>query len=124
MQNLIGIIGITELKKVIENLVNGIQVPYFGVKSVDVPTTAQLNYSVPVGAYVLSVEMGSPAMEAGLQKGDIISSINGHTIIGYDDFFSTLCTLKAGDTIKVGAYRQSQDSYKEIVLNLILGDPQ
>lgn len=124
MPNLVGIVGITELKKVIENMVNGVKVPYFGIKCVDVPTVAQLNYDVPVGAYVLSVEMGSPAMEAGIQKGDIISAINGHVILGYDDFFSYLCQLKASDTATVKVYRQSQDAYKEIDLNIILGDPR
>lgn len=120
MTNLVGIIGITELKKTIENMINGVKVPYFGIKCVDVPTVAQLNYDVPVGAYVLSVEMGSPAMRGGLQKGDIISSIDGHAILGYDDFYATLCQLNAGETVKVVAYRQTQDTYKEIELDLIL----
>ena len=39
-------------------------------------------YNLPQGAYLRSVEEGSPAQEAGLQEGDIIVGIGEQTILG------------------------------------------
>lgn len=39
-------------------------------------------YNLPQGAYLRSVEDGSPAQEAGLQEGDILVGIDDQTILG------------------------------------------
>lgn len=53
------------------------------------------------GVYIYSVQKGSAAYDAGLEKGDIIIGIDDLEITTYKSFLSALYSKNVGDTIKV-----------------------
>ena len=79
--------------------------PYVGVSVSDVNQQTQL-YGIPAGAAVQAVSDGSPAAEAGLQPGDVITSVNGTEITGSSDLVSLVSEAAIGDTLAMTVYRQ------------------
>lgn len=83
---------------------------YMGV-SIDTRynTLYSVYYGMPLGAYVITVEPGSCAEKAGIQVDDIILSLDGQTITGYDDLAAAIHNHKAGDTVTVTIYRAGEN---------------
>ena len=79
--------------------------PYVGVSVSDVNQQTQL-YGIPAGAAVQAVSDGSPAAEAGLQAGDVITRVNGTEITGSSDLVSLVSEAAIGDTLAMTVYRQ------------------
>ena len=65
-------------------------------------------YSLPQGAYLRSVEDGSPAQEAGLQEGDIIVGIGEQTILGDMTLRLSRASFAPGDIQTVYFWRDGQ----------------
>lgn len=65
-------------------------------------------YSLPQGAYLRSVEEGSPAQEAGLQEGDIIVGIGKQTILGDTTLRLSRASFAPGDIQTVYFWRDGQ----------------
>lgn len=65
-------------------------------------------YNLPQGAYLRSVEEGSPAQEAGLQKGDIIVGIGEQTILGDMTLRLSRASFAPGDIQTVYFWRDGQ----------------
>ena len=59
----------------------------------------------PNGAYIVSVEEGSPAEEAGIKAGDILVELNGEVISSSSDLMNGLEPFKDGDTVTVTVWR-------------------
>lgn len=121
-QHLISFVGISELKRVIEKLSNGIEIPYVGIRGVDVTYEIAQAHGLPRGAYVKEVEMDSPAMECGIQNGDIIVKINNTMLQNFTDYSNTVMSSSVGDVLKVTVMRRGQNEYQEIVLELTVGN--
>ncbi|MGA2284469.1 MAG: trypsin-like peptidase domain-containing protein [Candidatus Dormibacteria bacterium] len=68
--------------------------PYIGVEVSDSDTAS--------GALIDQVEPNTPASSAGLQAGDVITSVNGNQITDSADLSSALEDLHPGDTIQLG----------------------
>ena len=79
--------------------------PYVGVSVSDVNQQTQL-YGIPAGAAVQAVSDGSPAAEAGLQAGDVITRVNGTAITGSSDLGSLVSEAAIGDMLTMTVYRQ------------------
>ena len=79
--------------------------PYVGISVSDVNKQTQL-YGIPAGAAVQAVSDDSPAAEAGLQAGDVITSVNGTEITGSSDLVSLVSASSIGDTLTMTVYRQ------------------
>ena len=60
------------------------------------------------GAAISKVEAGTPAEQAGLQAGDIITAVNGTALNGSTTLGSILITLKPGDTVTLTVDRNGQ----------------
>jgi len=77
--------------------------PYMGVSTVtiDEGTSRQFGLAVERGALVQFVEPGSPADEGGIERGDIITQINGRDIGGTEDIFSAVRGAKIGAEAEV-----------------------
>lgn len=118
-ENLITAIGITELKKTIENMINDVDLIYFGITGCDVPEEARNRYFAPKGAFIMSVDMDSPAMVGGIQAGDIITEINGKGIMAYSELVSGIRSLAADEEIIVVANRLTNEGYKELKLTIV-----
>lgn len=79
--------------------------PYIGVSVTDVSQETQ-SYGLPQGAAVKAVAEDSPAMEAGLQVNDIITSVNGTEITGSSDLVSLVGKAVTGDKLVMEVFRQ------------------
>ena len=61
---------------------------------VTVSTVKDTNGQLPRGAYVVSVEEGSPAEQAGLLPGDIIVEVNGEVVTSVSEEVAIVSELK------------------------------
>ncbi len=122
MSNLIEAYGISDIRKLIENLSNDTSIPYMGIFGENVTNKISEEQNIPQGVYVRKVEMNSPAMLAGIQVGDILIGIDDFTTRYFRDYMSTLAGMSAGRQVTVELMRQSQEGYKEMKINITLGE--
>jgi S1-C subfamily serine protease len=62
----------------------------------------ELATGVSNGAVVAAVQKGGPAAHAGIQAGELITSLAGHSISGPGEVTDLLAQLRPGQTIRVG----------------------
>lgn len=115
--------GITDVKDVIECLSNGQGVPYIGIHGVDVTEDIE-KQGIPKGLYVKNVEADSPAMTAGIQNGDVITSIDDAEVESYTDYHRTLMERKVGSEVTVKGQRQGADGYVDIDFAVTIGSKE
>jgi S1-C subfamily serine protease len=85
--------------------------PYLGVvyTSVTPDLQQQMNLSRSSGALVQQVVPGTPAAQAGVQQGDIITAIDGQPVAGGGDVIVQLRQKKVGDTISITLDRNGKE---------------
>ena len=66
----------------------------------------------------------TPAAEAGLQKGDIITEFDGRSILSMNQLQDTLQYYAAGETVAVVIQRSNNGQYQEQTVNVTLGSAQ
>ena len=74
-------------------------------------------YDMPVGAYVGGVTSGSCADKAGIEKGDIITKIDGEEITSYTDLKNAVSNHSAGDTVEVELYRAGESRTVSLIFD-------
>lgn len=121
MRNLITAYGITELQKTVEKMSNAVPIAYMGIKGGDVPKEANLDFGVPYGAYVEEVDMDSPAMQEGIQRGDVITEMDDKPVSSFNMYSNILMQMEPGQAVTVTVMRQAQDEYKEMEFSIELG---
>lgn len=83
--------------------------PYVGLTVSKKYTQSVLNYyGYPAGAVVQSVDSGSPAEKAGLQRGDIITEFAGKTVSSYSLLEELIGESEPGSTVSVKLYRSGR----------------
>ena len=102
-------------------LSNDKNIPYLGIKGADVTKDANEKLGVPMGAYIKATDMDSPAMNAGIQSGDIIVSLQEEEVLSYYDLVNKLLLREPEETITVGLMRQGPEGYTEIEVTVTLG---
>lgn len=122
MEKMINAYGITEIRRIIEKLSNGDTFAYLGITGTDVTKHAHSDLGVPYGAYVTRLEMDSPAMLAGIQVGDVITTMNGNVIQSFGTYCTQLMRLSPGQTVQLTVMRQSQNEYREMQFTIELGE--
>ena len=118
--NMTTIASISDYKGVLQNLSNGFAAPYFGIRGQEV-NSAMEESGLPQGIYVTDCIADSPAYNAGIQPGDIITWINGSKTNTMKDFQNQVESLKPGDKVNVAVQRNGKDSYKEIEYPVTIG---
>lgn len=113
--------GITDLYPIIEKLSNGQEIAHMGVMGTDVPAEINEEKGVPLGAYVTEIQMDSPAMQAGIQSGDVIVKLGTAEITSFEDYHETMLSLTPETNVAVTVMRQGQDGYQEMTIDVILG---
>ncbi|MGI6107325.1 MAG: S1C family serine protease [Lachnospiraceae bacterium] len=93
---------------------------YLGIIGQDVDSATVSYYGYPEGAQVMQIYSGSPAAEAGLQLGDIITAVNGTEITSYDELRTELSYYKAGETVTLTVSRISGSQFEEISIDVTL----
>jgi serine protease Do len=91
---------------------------YLGLYGQDVtPEIAQLlNLPEPRGILIAQVEPGSPAAQAGLQRGDVILAMNGKPIESYDMFRNEIAGLPPGTTVQLTVSRDNKTLERSVTL--------
>ena len=93
--------------------------PYLGVSvaSVDATTKSYYGTTADSGAYVASTVEGGPAEQAGIQKGDVIVSMDGEAITTSSELIINVRSKEIGDTVELGVVRDG----KQITISATLG---
>lgn len=110
--------GISELKKTVEKLADGKAIAYMGIAGTDVTKEANEELEVPFGAYVKDIFMDTPALKAGIQRGDVIVAIGDTPIETYSDYTVALLELEPDSTVEVKVMRKGQGEYKEMTFEV------
>lgn len=113
----------------VEKLEKGekIERPQLGVQMIDVSDNSyllsryqvNLDNSITSGVVILSVENGKPAANAGLEKGDVIISVNGTSVTNSAHFKYMLYKYEVGESIVVEYIRDGKK--KEATIELTIG---
>lgn len=113
--------AISDMKNVIEHLSNSQDLVYMGIRGMQVTEEISENQGIPLGVYVAGVEADSPAMDGGIQAGDIITEINGKEISSVAEIQEMLLKFSKAQVIEVRVMRQGKEEYKEIECSVTLG---
>ena len=106
--------GISDLKGQLETMINHHGVMYCGITGQNVTDELTAKYNLPNGVYISNIDIDSPAYYAGLQAGDVISAINGQSILTIQQFSEKLYQCADGDTLLVTVKRQGKDGYSDV----------
>jgi 2-alkenal reductase len=92
--------------------------PYLGVSFQAVSPDIANAYNLPVqwGAYVTDVAANSPASQAGLQQGDIITSLGGVALDGTHDYINVLYNFKPGNQVALVYNRNGKTIQVQVTL--------
>lgn len=91
--------------------------PYIGVTISERydPDTLK-KYGYPAGAVIYSVAEGSPADEAGIEHGDIITEFNGIEITHYTRLKDAISDCEPGDEVTIKIYRSGKEHSGKITV--------
>ncbi len=120
-RNTITALSISELKQVIEDLLNNQDISYVGLRISTVTNAIAEEFGIPRGVYIKSVELDSPAMAAGLQEADVITTINGEEIINTVQYYQKVYEREPGDEITITVKRQSGEGYTDLECKVAVG---
>ncbi len=115
-------VGITKLKNVIERLATGQERVYFGIRGEDMPMAALREQGLSNGIYVTEVESDSPAFEAGIKTGDIITKVDDNFIYSFSGFDTLLNLRTPGMEMEVTLWRTVRMQAEEIKVAVVLGE--
>lgn len=82
--------------------------PSFGFSYKHLSASEARAVQLPMGAQVVDITVGSPAAAGGLQKGDIITSVNSQKIDDEILLESLLATATPGEVVTFGVTRNSE----------------
>jgi len=92
--------------------------PFVGVNylALSPAAAAQLNVKATQGALIESIVDGSPAQDAGLQKGDIVTKIDGKELTTESAFAEIIDSHKPGDVVSLTVERNGQEMTIKVTL--------
>ena len=114
------IIGDLMLKETRFKVEDG-QVGYLGVSLQTITDEFAYMYDFPKGIFIRNVMEGSPAKEAGILNGDMITKFDGDRITSYEDLQEVLQYYGPGSTVTVTVMRVINGEYEEIQCEVTLG---
>lgn len=117
-KNLLSAVGITELKGMITKLSNGEDIPYLGIYTQDITSQVRLEMGLPQGAYIFDIDMDSPAMLNGIQKGDIIVQVGAQEIRSASDYMNALRDAVVDRSLRIVVQRANADFYEEMTFTV------
>ena len=120
-ENTLTAIAISDIQPIIKLLEEGEDIPYMGLHVSTITQKLMANYGLPKGVYIKEVAIDSPAMEAGLQSGDVVTRINGVEIANVTNYRDTLYGLTPDHTYEVTVKRKGVSEYKTLTYKVTIG---
>lgn len=114
-------VDVSELDEMIQLLFASKDIPYLGAHISTVTDKISNTYGIPKGVYIKEVEMDSPAMNAGLQSGDVVVQIGDQDITTDESYTQTVLGLTPGETYSVVFMREGSNGYKELTCEIEAG---
>jgi serine protease Do len=118
-QNIGFSIAIDSVRNIIEDLEEGNgeitpDTPLLGVSTINLDSvedavTSQLDISSDQGAFVVDVEPGTGADEAGLRQGDVILEIDGQPISSSEELGEAVRSGEVGDELEITIEREGEE---------------
>ena len=95
-----------------------VQRAVLGIAGTNITSAATEKYDLKVsqGALVMEVADRSSAKQAGLTEGDVITSIDGHSISTMSDLQEAISTHKPGDKVRMSVDRKGKSMTIDLVL--------
>jgi serine protease Do len=113
-------ISINEAMPIIEELINTgyIVRPWLGIglTSVTQMVASFYNLAVDSGVLVTQVTSGSPAEEAGLQAGDVITAMDGEEVSNAGDLISLINSHSIGQKVEISFWRGQAENTTSLTL--------
>ena len=122
--NLVTGYAISGIKEVVELLSNGYGVPYIGIHGVEITEEIASEQGIPQGIYVKGIEPDSPALQAGIQNGDIVVSIEGETVKTLYGLGKVISKYKINDHVKVVVQRLGAEEYAKVPFDVVVGSKE
>jgi serine protease Do len=116
-------VSVNTVKKVYEAIIKNGKVtwPALGIQGATVTSTIAQQYSLKVtqGVYIVQVTSGSGAEAAGLEKGDVITEIDGTSMTTIDAVLSYIRSKNVGDTTQVVVNRNGTTKTFSVTLKAL-----
>ena len=108
------VLGVSDLKSMIQCMINRQGKMYFGIKAQNVDSDLSEKNDIPMGIYISMVESDSPAYQAGLLPGVIIQGINKMPCYTMQRLNDKLCDSAHGQVINVSIKRKGKSGYFDV----------
>ena len=110
--------GISKIKRIIEELLNQTSQVYVGVIAKEVPSVILSKYSLSGGIYITKIAEDSPAFDAGVLVGDVISKIDDKPVKDVMEFYALLQQYEAGEKVNLTIIRNPFGEQQEMTVQV------
>lgn len=122
-------IPIDTAKPVLEELMNRVtrtkvdadKVGYLGISLRDISAEGRSLYDMPDGVFVYEVAAGSPAYQAGIQKGDVITYFDENAVDSSERLGELLQYYASGEQVEIVLQRVAGGAYRQQTVTVVLG---
>ena len=123
-ENTISALALYDIYDIIESILNDTFVGYVGIKgeSLDYEIRKYVGNDIPAGVYVVAVENNSPAYQCGIMAGDIITKINHMDVDDMEDIEDMVGGCRQGTVLQITLERNMGGKYKEITIDVTVGE--
>ena len=90
--------------------------PYIGITGSSVDSQVSEKYNIPKGVYVESVQEGYTNEKAGIQKGDIVTQIEGKDVASISELNRYKYNYEIGDKVTLTVIRNQEEMKVEVTL--------
>ena len=120
-KTLVTVLSISGIKDELERMSNGKGVPYVGIWGVTLPEKLETE-ELKKGIWVKEIDTDSPAMEAGIQPGDVITHMNGTAVSDMNEYRECLLKTAVKEEITLSVLRKgAEDDYVEMKFPIVIG---
>ena len=86
------------------------------IQPVDADLASSLSLPAARGAIITSVQPGGPAERAGIQRGDVVTSINNQAVVDHNALRNQIAGLAPGSTANVTVVRNGREQNMQVAL--------